>query len=100
HQREYEAVQRVVSRFTEIYENTEQYWMRKLEGAALRMERTQEQLERALESADMRVALIPSDTAEEESSVASRGFSRQMSWFYGRSCSWVWAKMRSSSLLD
>ncbi|CAJ1392707.1 unnamed protein product [Effrenium voratum] len=66
HQREYEAVQRVVSRFTEIYENTEQYWMRKLEGAALRMERTQEQLERALESADMRVALIPSDTAEEE----------------------------------
>eukprot|EP00913_Durusdinium_trenchii_P000834 g776.t1 len=66
HQHEYELVQRVVSRFTEIYENTEQYWIRKLDGAASRMERTQEQLERALESADMRVALIPSDSAQEE----------------------------------
>lgn len=66
HQHEYELVQRVISRFTEIYENTEQYWIRKLDGAASRMEKTQEQLERALESADMRVALIPSDTAEEE----------------------------------
>jgi len=66
HQHEYEMVQRVVSRFTEIYENTEQYWIGKLDGAASRMERTQEQLERALESADMRVALIPSDAAEEE----------------------------------
>mmetsp|Transcript_35104 Transcript_35104/g.81816 ORF Transcript_35104/g.81816 Transcript_35104/m.81816 type:complete len:1394 (+) Transcript_35104:3-4184(+) len=66
HQREYEAVQRVISRFTEIYENTEQYWIRKLDGAATRMERTQEQLEKALESADMRVALIPSDAADQE----------------------------------
>lgn len=78
HQQEYESVQRVVSRFTEIYENTEQYWIRKLDGAASHMERTQapldriiqdgsqEQLERALESADMRVALVPGDEASEE----------------------------------
>lgn len=66
HQREYESVRRIVNHFTEIYESTEQYWAQKLEGAAIRMEGTQEQLERALESADMRVALIPSATAQEE----------------------------------
>jgi len=66
HQREYESVQRIVSHFTEIYENTEQYWVHKLEGAATRMEKTQEQLEKALESADMRIALIPSNGAAEE----------------------------------
>eukprot|EP00931_Biecheleriopsis_adriatica_P083312 TRINITY_DN5689_c0_g1_i1.p1 TRINITY_DN5689_c0_g1~~TRINITY_DN5689_c0_g1_i1.p1 ORF type:complete len:1859 (+),score=473.63 TRINITY_DN5689_c0_g1_i1:70-5577(+) len=65
-QREYEAVQRIINHFTEIYENAEQYWIRKLEGAASHMERTQEQLERALEAADMRVALIPSANAGEE----------------------------------
>eukprot|EP00930_Biecheleria_cincta_P102285 TRINITY_DN9397_c0_g2_i1.p1 TRINITY_DN9397_c0_g2~~TRINITY_DN9397_c0_g2_i1.p1 ORF type:complete len:1849 (+),score=364.06 TRINITY_DN9397_c0_g2_i1:468-5549(+) len=66
HQREYESVRRIVNYFTEIYEDTEQYWVHKLEGAATRMEGTQEQLERALESADMRVALIPSATSREE----------------------------------
>eukprot|EP00933_Yihiella_yeosuensis_P031886 TRINITY_DN2548_c0_g1_i3.p1 TRINITY_DN2548_c0_g1~~TRINITY_DN2548_c0_g1_i3.p1 ORF type:complete len:1292 (-),score=313.47 TRINITY_DN2548_c0_g1_i3:163-3726(-) len=64
--KEYESVQRIVNNFTEIYEATEQYWLKKLGGAATHMEKTQEQLERALEMADMRVALIPSAGAAEE----------------------------------
>jgi len=66
HKDEYSVVQKVLEHFSTIYADTEQYWMTKLEGAAKNMEATQEQLEKALDSADMRVALVPADKMAKE----------------------------------
>lgn len=66
HKDEYNLVQKILDYFSKIYVETEQYWMSKLDGAAQNMEATQEQLEKALDSADMRVALVPADRMTKE----------------------------------
>jgi len=56
-------VSAILGKFKSIHDSTEEYWVSKLSGAASRMEETQDQLERALDSSDVRVVLVPQKQA-------------------------------------